>query len=236
MNVLVVDVAHQRQDPRHRTERTRSFLGANVDSQANGGRSQEARRGLEVRRGLHRIPGRVVGDRAITEPRNLAHGWVGFDFAAAFGRPVKVINDAAMQALGATTAERCFSSARDGPRSTLMVRGHIVRWSSGPLLREGTIEDCLGARGSGSSEEEVAEVLELLVPGSHRASPRRRRHRRRKRQEAEGIAAGCRLGDNAFAFLGGFRMWERDTSRNPPLPDASSRPGKENETAANRQS
>jgi len=45
-------------------------------------------------------PGRVVGDRAVTEPRNLAHGWVGFDFAKAFGRPVKVINDAAMQALG----------------------------------------------------------------------------------------------------------------------------------------
>jgi len=45
-------------------------------------------------------PGRVVADRAVTEPRNLAHGWKGFDFAAAFGRPVKVINDAAMQALG----------------------------------------------------------------------------------------------------------------------------------------
>ena len=45
-------------------------------------------------------PGRVVADCAVNEPRNLAHGWVGFDFAAAFDRPVKVINDAAMQALG----------------------------------------------------------------------------------------------------------------------------------------
>src|SRR5260370_22385685 len=44
-------------------------------------------------------PGQVVGDRAVTEPRNLAHGWIGFDFAAAFGRPVKGINDATMQAL-----------------------------------------------------------------------------------------------------------------------------------------
>ena len=45
-------------------------------------------------------PGRIVGERIVAEPRNLGPGWVGFDFAAAFGRPVKLINDAAMQALG----------------------------------------------------------------------------------------------------------------------------------------
>ena len=57
-------------------------------------------------------PGVVVGDRAVTEPRNLAHGWIGFDFAAAFGCTVKVINDAAMQALGSyKRGARCSSSA-----------------------------------------------------------------------------------------------------------------------------
>ena len=80
--------------------------------------------------------GRVDGDRAVTKPRNLAHGWVGFDFAAAFGRPAKVINDAAMQALGT------------GLGSALMVRGHIVPMELGSLsYGKGTVEDHLGARG-----------------------------------------------------------------------------------------
>src|SRR5215472_7382689 len=72
-------------------------------------------------------PGQVVGDRAVTEPRNLAHGWVGFDFAAAFGRPVKVINDAAMQALGSYEGgTMLFLGLGTGLGSALMVRGHIV--------------------------------------------------------------------------------------------------------------
>ena len=59
-------------------------------------------------------PGPVLHNRPVTEPHNLGSGWVGFDFEAAFGRPVIVMNDAAMQALGATTAEKC-SSLASGP-------------------------------------------------------------------------------------------------------------------------
>ena len=167
-------------------------------------------------------PGRVVGDRAITEPRNLAHGWVGFDFAAAFGRPVKIINDAAMQALGSYNGgTMLFLGLGTGLGSTLMVRGHIVPMELGALsYGKGTIEDYLGVRGLRKlGKKKWRKSLELLVArftsalllddvviGGGNA------------KKLKELPPGCRLGDNAFAFLGGFRMWERDTSRNPPAP------------------
>jgi len=94
-------------------------------------------------------PGHVVGDRPVTEPRNLAPGWVGFDFAAEFGCPVKVINDAAMQALGSYKGgTMLFLGLGTGLGSALMVRGHIVPMELGALsYRERAIEDYLGARG-----------------------------------------------------------------------------------------
>ena len=167
-------------------------------------------------------PGRVVGDRAITEPRNLAHGWVGFDFAAAFGRPVKVINDAAMQALGSYNGgTMLFLGLGTGLGSTLMVRGHIVPMELGALsYGKGTIEDYLGARGLRKlGKKKWGKSLELLVArftsalllddvviGGGNA------------KKLKELPPGCRLGGNAFAFLGGFRMWERDTNRKPPAP------------------
>ena len=167
-------------------------------------------------------PGRVVGDRAITEPRNLAHGWVGFDFAAAFGRPVKVINDAAMQALGSYNGgTMLFLGLGTGLGSTLMVRGHIVPMELGALsYGKGTIEDYLGVRGLRKHGKKKwrknfellvarftsALLLDDVVIGGGNA------------KKLKELPPGCRLGDNAFAFLGGFRMWERDTSRNPPAP------------------
>ena len=94
-------------------------------------------------------PGPVVGDRAVAEPRNLARGWVGFDFEKAFGRPVKVINDAAMQALGSYKGgTMLFLGLGTGLGSALVVRGHIVPMELGHLPYEkGTIEDYLGLRG-----------------------------------------------------------------------------------------
>ena len=73
----------------------------------------------------------------MTEPRNLAHGWVGFDFAKAFGRPVKVINDAAMQALGGYDGgTMLFLGLGTGLGSALMVRGHIVPMELGRAFLE----------------------------------------------------------------------------------------------------
>ena len=95
------------------------------------------------------FPGKVVDDRATTEPRNLAHGWVGFDFAEAFGCPAKVINDAAMQALGSYEGgTMLFLGLGTGLGSALMVRGHIVPMELGALsFGPRTIEDYMGRRG-----------------------------------------------------------------------------------------
>ena len=167
-------------------------------------------------------PGRVVGDRAVTEPHNLAHGWVGFDFAAAFGRPVKVINDAAMQALGSYNGgTMLFLGLGTGLGSTLMVRGHIVPMELGALSwGKGTIEDRLGVRGLRKlGKKKWRKTLELLVArftsalllddvviGGGNA------------KKLKKAPPGCRLGSNANAFIGGFRMWEPVAVRTPHTP------------------
>jgi hypothetical protein len=164
-------------------------------------------------------PGRVVEDRVVTEPRNLAPGWVGFDFAAAFGRPVKVINDAAMQALGSYNGgTMLFLGLGTGLGSALVVRGHIVPMELGALsYGKVTIEDYLGARGLHKlGKKKWRTTLELLVArfvsalflddvviGGGNA---------KKLEEAP---PGCRLGHNAYAFVGGFRLWEPATRRKP---------------------
>jgi len=170
-------------------------------------------------------PGQVVEDRAVTEPRNLAHGWVGFDFAAAFGRPVKVINDAAMQALGSyNDGTMLFLDLGMSLGSALMARGHIVPMELGALsYRKEAIEDYLGAPGlkklGKKKWRKTVEfwverftstlLLDDVVIGGGNAS---------KLKQAP---PGCRLGSNTDAFLGGFRMWEPATSREPHTPQGS---------------
>ena len=161
----------------------------------------------------------------VTEPRNLAHGWVGFDFAAAFGRPVKVINDAAMQALGSYNGgTMLFLGLGTGLGSALMVRGHIVPMELGALsYGKGTIEDCLGLRGLEKlRKKKWRKALELLVGrfttafllddvviGGGNA------------KKLKKVPPGCRLGDNANAFIGGFRMWEPTQARTSHTPERS---------------
>ncbi len=157
-------------------------------------------------------PGRVVGDRAVTEPRNLARGWVGFNFAAALKRPVKVINDASMQALGSYKGgTMLFLGLGTGLGSALMVDGHIVPMEIGALsYKNGTVEDYLGLRGLKKlGKKKWGKTLKLLaarfqtalflddfVIGGGNA------------KKLKTAPPGCRLGDNANAFIGGFRLWE----------------------------
>ena len=164
-------------------------------------------------------PGRVVGERAITEPRNLAHGWVGFDFARAFGRPVKVINDAAMQALGSYKGgTMLFLGLGTGLGSALMIRGHIVPMELGALsYGKRTIEDHLGVRGLRKLGKKKwrktlrflvarftsALLLDDVVIGGGNA------------KKLKKVPPGCRIGDNAYAFLGGFRLWKKAGGQQP---------------------
>ena len=137
-------------------------------------------------------PGIVREGRPAAEPRNLARGWIGFDFQAAFGRPVKMINDAAMQALGSYRGgTMLFLGLGTGLGSALVADGTVV-----PLeLGQGRTE--WQKRVEAVTERFVsALLLDDVVLGGGNA----------KRMTK--LPQGCRLGDNANAYIGGFRLWE----------------------------
>ena len=94
-------------------------------------------------------PGPVLRNRPVAEPHNLGRGWVGFDFAAAFGRPVRVVNDAAMQALGSyKRGKLLYMGLGTGLGSTMIVDGIVEPMELGHLpYKKGTYEDCVGLRG-----------------------------------------------------------------------------------------
>ena len=94
-------------------------------------------------------PGPVLHGRPVAEPHNLGRGWVGFDFAAAFGRPVKVVNDAAMQALGSYKGGKMlFLGLGTGLGSTMIVDGIVEPMELGHLpYKKGTYEDYVGRAG-----------------------------------------------------------------------------------------
>jgi polyphosphate glucokinase len=157
-------------------------------------------------------PGLVHQSRVAAEPYNLASGWIRFDFEAAFGRPLKLINDAAMQAWGSYQGGLMFFlGLGTGLGSALVFQNTIVPMELGHIsYKNGTYEDYLGARGLkrlGKSKWQkhvaygVARLLETFHPddvvlGGGNA------------KKLEKLPPGCRAGDNAHAFLGGFRLWE----------------------------
>jgi polyphosphate glucokinase len=95
------------------------------------------------------FPGPVLHNRPIAEPRNLGSGWMGFNFEEAFKRPTKIINDAAMQALGSyRNGKMLFLGLGTGLGSTLIVDGILEPMELGHLpYKKGTYEDYVGARG-----------------------------------------------------------------------------------------
>ncbi|GLH73421.1 hypothetical protein GETHLI_19230 [Geothrix limicola] len=158
-------------------------------------------------------PGPVVHERIAAEPRNLGSGWVGFDFAKAFGLPVKLINDAAMQALGSYQGGRMlFLGLGTGMGSAMIVEGRLepMELAHLPYRKGRSYEDYLGAAGmkrlgKAKWRKHVWAVVALLrealeadsvVVGGGNAS------------RLGPLPPGVRPGDNANAFLGGFRLWQ----------------------------
>jgi polyphosphate glucokinase len=95
-------------------------------------------------------PGLVLRGDPVTEPHNLARAWVGFDFKSAFGRPVKIINDAAMQALGSYKGNglMLFMGLGTGLGSALVQEGHVIPMELAHLsYKNGSYEDYVGLRG-----------------------------------------------------------------------------------------
>ena len=157
-------------------------------------------------------PGPVLHNRPLAEPHNLGPGWFGFDFAAAFERPVKVMNDAAMQALGSYKGGRMlFLGLGTGLGSAMIVEGVVEPMELGHLpYRKSTYEDYVGLRGLTSHGEKkwrkrVADVVERLVTA---LEPEDVVLGGGNVKHLDVLPPGCRPGDNANAFLGGFRAWE----------------------------
>jgi polyphosphate glucokinase len=165
-------------------------------------------------------PGAVSQNRPISEPWNLGKGWAGFDFEAAFKRPVKVVNDAAMQALGSyKRGKMLFLGFGTGLGSALIVDGIIEPLELGHLpYRKDTFEHYVGIRGlekygKQKWREYVADVVNRLVAALEPEDVvlgGGNVHKLKK------LPPGCRAGDNANAFLGGLRLWQRNGSAGTP--------------------
>jgi len=157
-------------------------------------------------------PGLVLRGRPVVEPHNLAKGWVGFDYRAAFRRPVKIINDAAMQALGSYKGGAMFFlGLGTGLGSALVVDGIVEPMELGHLsYKKGTYEDYVGLRGLGKRgkkkwRKHVADVVGGLVAALEPDDVVLGGGNVKLLKE---LPPGCRMGNNANAFLGGFRLWE----------------------------
>ncbi len=162
-------------------------------------------------------PGPVLRSRPVAEPHNLGKGWVGFDFEAAFGCPVKVVNDAAMQALGNyKSGKMLFLGFGTGLGSTLIVDGIVEPMELGHLpYKKGTYEDYVGLRGLEKWGKKkwrnyVADVVTRLAAALEPDEVVLGGGNAKKLRE---LPPGCRLGDNTNAFLGGFRLWEQTSDR-----------------------
>ena len=161
-------------------------------------------------------PGQVGGQGPISEPGNLGHGWVGFDFAAAFECPVRIVNDAAMQALGSYDGGRMlFIGLGTGVGSVLIVDHTIIPLELGELAYKPghTLSTRLGraALDEKGKKKWRNRVLEM-VPTLQRAfladyvviGGGNSKHIR------EPLPPNVRLGHNLTAFRGGYRLWGID--------------------------
>jgi polyphosphate glucokinase len=160
-------------------------------------------------------PGPVQHGQPLTEPFNLGRGWVGFTFDEHFDLPVRVINDAAMQALGSYEGGRMlFLGLGTGLGSALIVDYVIAPLELAHLpYRKGmTYEDYVGQRGMErlgkkkwrhfvedvTARLRAAMVADYVVLGGGNA------------KKLHTLPANCRLGDNSKAFVGGFRLWRKE--------------------------
>ncbi|HTO53609.1 MAG TPA: ROK family protein [Myxococcota bacterium] len=158
-------------------------------------------------------PGPVRHGRPSVEPWNLGRGWVGFDYRRAFRKPVRVLNDAAMQALGSYEGgHMLFIGLGTGMGSALVIGGQLqaTEFAHMPFKHGKTFEDFVGLRGMQrlghhrwhKAVHEVVEILiaalqvDYVVLGGGNA-----RH-------VNPLPKHTRLGNNSHAFRGGFRIWE----------------------------
>jgi len=162
------------------------------------------------------VPAPVLHGKIVSEPRNLGTGWVGFNFRKAFGCPVTIVNDAAMQALGSYKGRRMlFLGLGTGLGSALIVDGVLAPMELAhlPYKNDRTYEEYVGEKGLerlGKKKwrrcvldvidrlKAALEVDDVVVGGGNARLLR-------------SLPKGVRLGSNAHAFTGGFRLWTRQS-------------------------
>jgi polyphosphate glucokinase len=159
------------------------------------------------------FPGPVMAGRILQEPVNLGRGWPGFDFSAALGKPVKLINDAAMQALGSYAGGRMLFLGLGTGLGSAMIFDHLLapmELGHLPYKKGRTFEQYVGNAGLkrlGRRKWQAtvfdivarlrhAVIAEYVVLGGGNA------------KKLDDLPPGCRLGDNNNAFIGGLRLWE----------------------------
>jgi len=157
-------------------------------------------------------PGPVHHDRPLAEPANLGKGWVGFDFAAQFGKPVRIVNDALMQAIGSYEGRRMLFLGLGTGLGAAMIVDNVAQpmeLAHLPYKKGGTFEDYVGERGlekRGKKKwrKHVFDVVDRLraalqpdyvVIGGGNV------------EKLDVLPPDCRRGDNTRAFEGGFRLW-----------------------------
>jgi polyphosphate glucokinase len=161
------------------------------------------------------LPAPIRNNKPVKNPVNLGPGWVDFDYDADFGVPVKIINDAAMQAVGSYKAGRMlFLGLGTGLGSCLIVDHSVVplELAHMPYRKGKTFEDYVGLRGLKKLGKkrwrkhvsEVCDILyaallpdEIVIGGGNV-------------KNLKELPDHCRAGDNANAFEGGFRLWQKD--------------------------
>jgi predicted NBD/HSP70 family sugar kinase len=160
------------------------------------------------------FPGPIINEHPLREPHNLGRGWVGFNFRKAFGCPVKILNDAAMQALGSYTGGRMlFLGLGTGLGSAMIVDGVLQPMELAHLIYKNgkTYEDYLGLRGLERVGKKkwrkhaatIARKLKTALAADYVVLGGGNNKKLKK------LPPGTRLGSNLNAFLGGFRMWQQ---------------------------
>ena len=157
-------------------------------------------------------PGIVKRNEIMSDPHNLAPGWIRFDFEKAFGRPVRKMNDASMQALGSyKEGIMLFLGLGTGLGSAIIAENVVLPMELAHLsYKRGTFEDYIGIRGlkrlgRRKWQANVEFAIERLIDAVHPDDVVLGGGNSKKLKP---VPAACRLGDNAFAFTGGFRMWQ----------------------------
>jgi len=213
MNILVVDVGgtHVKILVSGQTTVRRMDSGPSLTPEQMIARVKALAKGWKYDRVSIGYPGVVVRNQPVREPHNLGKGWVGFDYEKAFGCPVRIVNDAAMQALGGYQGGKMlFLGFGTGLGTAMIVDGTLVPMELAHLpYKKATFEDYVGEDamerdGKKKWRKNCADVIDRLCAAL----------------EPEDIVLGggnsanftdlpprCRLGANANAFPGGLRMW-----------------------------